>query len=236
MGFLRHDTNDIILDAVLTDKGRELLAAQDGSFQIARFALSDEDVDYNIIKEFGRVIGKEKIEKNTPVLEALTTSMLSQKNSLISISANNPTMSYLPYTEITSTPSVSSLSLPSLSSGTNTTQIIIIQKINSSVIPVPDDVVNYSYTVEINNLFLGIPGKSYNTVSTNNVASYILPATSTSTDVNRLSNLTFALNVKSINTDSYSSYIQNDTIRTYVTVMGNQDGSETTFEVLIATA
>jgi hypothetical protein len=232
MGFLRHDTNDVILDAVLTDKGRELLAAQDGSFQISKFALSDEDVDYNIIQEFGRVVGKEKIEKNTPVLEALTTTSLSQKNSLISISANNPTMAYLPFTEL-STPI--SAGILSLSVG-GSDDFTITQKMDPSTTNIPQDVVNHSYTVEVNNLFLEISGKNYTNITTDNIASYRLSSTTTSaSDVTKLSTLDLSLSVKSINTDSYSMYIQNDSIRTYVTIMGNQDGSETTFEVQIST-
>ena len=42
MGFLDHSTNNIILDAVLTDYGRQALAANDGSFSIFKFAFSDE--------------------------------------------------------------------------------------------------------------------------------------------------------------------------------------------------
>ena len=34
MGFLQNDTNNIIVDAVLTDLGREFLARNDGSFSI----------------------------------------------------------------------------------------------------------------------------------------------------------------------------------------------------------
>lgn len=232
MGFLRHDTNDVILDAVLTDKGRELLAAQDGSFQISKFALSDEDVDYNIIQEFGRVVGKEKIEKNTPVLEALTTTSLSQKNSLISISANNPTMSYLPFTTLSSPISSGILSL----SVGGSDDFTITQKMDPSTTNIPQDVVNHSYTVEVNNLFLEVAGKNYTNVTTDNIASYRCASTTTSaSDVNKLSTLALSLSVKSINTDSYSMYIKNDSIRTYVTIMGNQDGSETTFEVQIST-
>ena len=79
MGFLDQSTNNIILDAVLTDLGREFLSRNDGSFNIFKFALSDDEVDYSIVTQYGRTVGKEKIEKNTPVLEALTTGNLSQK-------------------------------------------------------------------------------------------------------------------------------------------------------------
>ena len=86
MGFLQQDTNNIILDAVLTNKGREKLARNDGSFRIVAFSLSDDEVDYSIITKFGRNVGREKIEKNTPVFEALTNGNLETRSRLITIS------------------------------------------------------------------------------------------------------------------------------------------------------
>lgn len=94
MGFLDHSTNNIIIDAVLTDKGRELLAANDGSFRIVRYSFADDEVDYTLIKKFGRTIGKEKIEKNTPVFEAQTASSLALKYQLASYS--DPSLIALP--------------------------------------------------------------------------------------------------------------------------------------------
>jgi len=38
----------VTVDAVLTTKGRELLARNDGSFQITQFALADDEVDYTL--------------------------------------------------------------------------------------------------------------------------------------------------------------------------------------------
>ena len=79
MGYLDHSTNNIIVDAVLTDIGREFLARNDGSFSIVKFALGDDEVDYTMIEKFGRTVGKEKIEKNTPVFEAQTNANLALK-------------------------------------------------------------------------------------------------------------------------------------------------------------
>jgi hypothetical protein len=45
MGFL-DNSGDIILDAVLTDTGRARLARADGSFQITKFALGDDEINY----------------------------------------------------------------------------------------------------------------------------------------------------------------------------------------------
>ena len=47
MGFL-DNSGDIILDAVLTDHGRQVLSRGDGSFQITKFALGDTEIDYSL--------------------------------------------------------------------------------------------------------------------------------------------------------------------------------------------
>jgi hypothetical protein len=87
MGFLDHSTNNIIVDAVLTDLGRKRLSQNDGSFSIVKFALGDDEIDYSIIKKFGLTVGREKIEKNTPIFEAQTSSNLGLKYKLISMSS-----------------------------------------------------------------------------------------------------------------------------------------------------
>lgn len=71
MGYLDHSTNNIIVDAVLTDYGRKQLATN-GNLNIDRYGFADNEVDYTIIRKYGTVIGKEKIEKNTPIMEAST--------------------------------------------------------------------------------------------------------------------------------------------------------------------
>ena len=40
------NSGDIILDAVLTDLGRELMARGDGSFKITHFGLGDDEINY----------------------------------------------------------------------------------------------------------------------------------------------------------------------------------------------
>ena len=46
MGYL--DNTSITVDAILTKKGRELLAKGDDSFEITQFALGDDEVDYQL--------------------------------------------------------------------------------------------------------------------------------------------------------------------------------------------
>lgn len=70
MGYL--DNTIVTVDAILTKKGRELLARGDGSFFISQFALSDDDVDYSLFNTnhpSGSAYYGEAIE-NMPVLEA----------------------------------------------------------------------------------------------------------------------------------------------------------------------
>jgi hypothetical protein len=63
----------VTVDAILTTKGRELLARNDGSFQITQFALADDEVDYTLYNPnhpSGSAFYGEAIE-NTPILEAI---------------------------------------------------------------------------------------------------------------------------------------------------------------------
>ena len=70
MGYL--DNSSITVDAILTKRGRELLARNDGSFNITQFALGDDEIDYTLFNENhpnGSQFSGEAIE-NMPLLEA----------------------------------------------------------------------------------------------------------------------------------------------------------------------
>ena len=70
MGYL--DNTSITVDAILTKRGRELLARGDGSFNITQFALADDEIDYTLFNENhpnGSQFAGEAIE-NMPLLEA----------------------------------------------------------------------------------------------------------------------------------------------------------------------
>jgi hypothetical protein len=70
MGFLNNSV--VTVDAILTKKGRELLARGDGSFKITQFALSDDEIDYTLYNPShpsGSAFYGEAIE-NMPLLEA----------------------------------------------------------------------------------------------------------------------------------------------------------------------
>jgi hypothetical protein len=95
MAFL-DNSGDIILDAVLTDLGRERLARGDGSFQIAKFAFGDDEInyeDYNPNHSSGSAYYDLDILQ-TPVFEAFTDNAAVMNSKLISVS--NPNLLYLP--------------------------------------------------------------------------------------------------------------------------------------------
>jgi hypothetical protein len=83
MGFL-DNSGDIILDVVLTDHGRMLLAKGDGSFQITKFALSDEEIDYSLYNKnhpSGSAYYDLEILQ-APILEAFTNNGSTMKTRL----------------------------------------------------------------------------------------------------------------------------------------------------------
>ena len=70
MGYLNNAV--VTVDAILTTKGRELLARNDGSFQITQFALADDEIDYTLYNPnhpSGSAYYGEAID-NMPLLEA----------------------------------------------------------------------------------------------------------------------------------------------------------------------
>jgi len=99
MAFL-DNSGDIILDAVLTDTGRQRLARGDGSFKIVKFALGDDEIDYaNYNKNHPDGSAYYDLEVlQTPILEAFTNNTSLLKSKLISIPRTN--LLYLPVLKV----------------------------------------------------------------------------------------------------------------------------------------
>ena len=81
MGYLNNST--ITIDAILTKKGREILASGRDQFNITQFALADDEVDYDLYNTdhpLGTAYYGAAIE-NMPIMEALPdeTQMLKYK-------------------------------------------------------------------------------------------------------------------------------------------------------------
>jgi hypothetical protein len=233
MGFLQNDTNNLILDAVLTDKGREMLARNDGSFSIIKFAPGDDEVDYTLIQKFGRTVGKEKIEKNTPIFEVLTNGSLAQKYRLVSVS--NPNLLRLPSLSFTGEGVDSTNRLVEIGNTTvKRRQLNVFQTIqNEDQIDV--ELRDQSFVVEMSNLFLEIPGSAPDNVDGRQRASYILTRDARETSVGG-SQLTFTIQTKAISESQFQIYgaISNKSvISTFVKISGVQSGAVLEFEIQI---
>lgn len=95
MGIL-DNAGDIILDAVLTDAGRERLARGDGSFIISKFSLSDDEIDYTNF-DTNHPSGSDYYDvevMKTLVLESMTNNTSVGHNKLITITRDD--LLYLP--------------------------------------------------------------------------------------------------------------------------------------------
>lgn len=234
MGFIDHSTNNVIVDAVLTDKGRQLLARNDGSFQITRFSFGDDEVDYGLIRQFGRTVGKEKIEKNTPVFEAQTNSDLGLKNRLIS--AANPYLTALP------TLSISVLTgATTLIRGSSPTQADLqVTQTNFNNASIDLDLRDPSYLVQYDSRFLNVTGYESNVSTPSTGQNYIstvrVRQTSTNEDGSNGSIASFRVSVKSFADSFYNFYstsANSNQIRTFVTITGTASGALLTQQILI---
>ena len=85
MGYLNNNT--VTVDAILTKKGRELLARNDGSFRITQFSLADDEIDYTLYNPnhpSGSAFYGEAIQ-NMPILEAFPDETQTMKYKLLTL-------------------------------------------------------------------------------------------------------------------------------------------------------
>jgi len=88
MGYLNNSV--VTVDAILTKKGRELLARGDGSFRITQFALADDEIDYTLYNTdhplgtnyYGAVI------EAMPITEALPDETQMMRYKLVTLPKN----------------------------------------------------------------------------------------------------------------------------------------------------
>ena len=88
MGF-QDNSGDIILDAVLTDEGRRRLARGDGGFSITKFALGDEEINYDLYDITATTAYQDLAILQTPILEAFTNNTSTMKTKLVTLTDNN---------------------------------------------------------------------------------------------------------------------------------------------------
>lgn len=229
MGFLDHSTNNIILDAVLTDTGRQFLSRNNGDFTLFKFALGDDEVNYTIISKYGRSVGREKIEKNTPIFEALTNQAHSQKYKLISVS--NPNLIRLPRFNFSGDNASSNgvvTVYTTTGTGRQTSSALLFEQTLLNETSIDVELRDQTFLVDVPNLFLVIDNgsKTPNNIDNQQRAYYTL--TSSGRTSNLGSSLSFKINSKSLTQtmfDVYGTGTTRDTIKSYVRVTGMQSGA-----------
>jgi cyclophilin family peptidyl-prolyl cis-trans isomerase len=234
MGFLDNSTNNIIIDAVLTDLGRQALSANDGSFAIAKYAFGDDEVDYGLIQKFGRTVGKEKVIKNTPIFEAQTVGTLALTNKLVSIADQGLTK--FPTLDITGTGLNTSGDIPVLSVVKGNTRQITLEQVITNENSIPVQLRDRSYFVQADSRFLTINNTPYSFIDQNNIGQL-------TTTANRASNtqggsvITLSVAAKQV-TDSQFTIFGNvsdkTTIVTTMKVIGLQSAQVTQIQVQIS--
>jgi hypothetical protein len=231
MGFLNGSTNNLILDAVLTDTGRKFLARNDGSFSIVKFALGDDEVDYTLIQKFGQSVGMEKIEKNTPIFEGLTNQGYAQKYKLISIS--NPSLLRIPNLALTGQDGNDTSTLINLGSVTARQKTLVVSQAIQNETSIDVELRDEHFSVQMNNMFIQMTGWTPDNIDSQQKATYLVPRDANTTALGG-SKLTLGLRVKSVTDTQFAIYgaPQNKTIiNTYVKVTGVNSGCVLEFAV-----
>lgn len=226
MGWLDHSTNNLILDAVLTDVGRQFLARNDGSFSIHKFALGDDEINYAVVGKYGRTVGSEKIEKNTPVFEALTNQATAQKYKLISVS--NPNLLRLPIMSLSGDANVSALTgLVTLGRNTQKTSNVTVQQTIQNETTIDVELRDQTFIIDVPNLFVQVLSNTPENVDGNQRATYILTR-SPAENAFGGSSVQFTLSVKSLSDALFASYgttADKTKIKAFMKVTGVQSGA-----------
>lgn len=234
MGFLSNATSNIILDAVLTDLGRQFLARNDGSFSLFKFALGDDEINYNVISRYGRTIGKERIEKCTPVFEAMTNQAHAQKYKLVSVS--NPNLIRLPSLSLSGDSAVDATnSTVTLGRNAQKTSTVQLEQVIQNETTIDVELRDQTFVIEVPNLFLQLLRATPSNIDAQQRATYIVTRSVNENSYGG-SMLQFTLSVKSIGDSLFAVYgmtSNKSRIKSYVKVTGLQSGAVKTIAVIV---
>jgi len=205
MAFL--DNTTITVQAILTKRGRELLA-QNGNINITSFALSDDEIDYTLYQNGGNTTFNDLALRNTPVMEPLTDESQMLKHKLVSLTQG-----------VTSIP-VISVSQPN---------IVVASTYGGTVTITPSTTPAYDlqdgYTLVLGNKNVGT--LIVQQANSTNTPSNIIP--SSVGNINTISSQTVVGNVFQFIPNSSLSV----TTTTNLTIIGNDSGASNAIEVTV---
>lgn len=218
MGYLDHSTNNIILDACLTDYGRQKLALGNGAFNITHYGLGDDEVDYRLIKRYGRTVGKEKIEKNTPIFEALTNGSIALKYRLIGRENDGTPLSSV-YLPVLRTSTLPILKRPGTLSSVVTVELYFNNTTGNSV---PTEMIQRSYKIKVSDRFFTLDTPVGGPLTSDTSKNMV-----NSGDPNRISTYTFTTTTKSTTSISFTVSARSTIDNTTLSIYGKNTGTGT---------
>lgn len=216
MGYLNNSV--ITVDAILTKKGRELLARNDGSFRITQFALSDDEIDYtlyNPIHPSGSAYYGEAIE-NMPLLEAFPDEQQIMKYKLVTLPRGTAKLPVL------------DLGYASINLKQGAQLAITPQTLNYLGNTQTFESAGYSATIGDVRLFSQFQGQGINTVAAQNANT-----TSTQTIGTNVSTTVTGTQINLTATTVNTLFGTQSQLRTTLTVVGLDSGARLTIPVTI---
>lgn len=196
MGILRSDQS-IIIDSVLTDKGRELLAKNDGSFEIVKYTFADDEIDYSLfIPNTGSAQQDQNI-LNTPIFEAFSNATVAIKYPLISIS--DPDLKFVPLLEA----SVTNLTLGERADATVGKTLEFKQNTKKTGKVVPPEIIDAAFVVNLNSNLLFINNESPLSITADGRAQYVLKRTDIG--ANKGARVVFNIGVPELSSDIWDT-------------------------------
>ena len=208
MGYLNNTS--VVVDAILTDKGRQLLAQNDGSFQITQFSLADDEVDYTLYNPnhpSGSAFYGEAIE-NMPIIQAFPEANEIMKYKLITLPRGTA-------------------KLPVVTVGYNT--IILKQGASLSLTPQTLNYLGATSTFEQSGYVATIGDvrtmSAFNGVGINTTSATALNATGTTTVGTNVSKTVIGTTINLTATTVNTLFGTNTTLYTTLTVIGRDSGA-----------
>lgn len=214
MGFLNNQI--VTIDAILTKKGRELLARGDGSFKITQFAVSDDEIDYTLYNPthpsgseyYGEAI------TNMPLLEAFPDENQSIKYKLVTLPRGTSKMPIL------------DLGYQSITLRQGSSLNITPQTLNYLGANVANESSGYTFTISDVRLFNTFNGLGIDTEKSSQLNSTNTIGTNVSKTV---TGTTLTLQSTTVNT----LFNTNSTLQATLTVIGRDSGARITIPVTV---
>ncbi len=215
MGYLNNQV--VTIDAILTKKGRELLAAGNGGFNITQYALSDDEIDYTLYNPThpsGAAYYGEAIE-NMPLLEAFPDETQIMKYKLATLPRGT---AVLPILNVDS----------SLDLTQNATRAITPTTLNYA--PGTVEPSGYTFTVSDRRVFSSFQGTGIETTNANTLNAAAASATTSGTNIS-LTVIGTTLSVQATGTPSL--FVGNSSLYATLTIIGRDSGARVQIPIVI---